>query len=51
MGKISGAVGNYAHIPPEVEQFVCQKLGLKPDSLSTQVIARDRFAAYVSAIA
>ncbi|NBX91676.1 MAG: adenylosuccinate lyase [Proteobacteria bacterium] len=51
VGKISGAVGNYAHIPPEVEQFVCQKLGLKPDSLSTQVIARDRFAAYVSAIA
>lgn len=51
VGKISGAVGNYAHIPPEVEQYVCQKLGLKPDSLSTQVIARDRFAAYFSALA
>ncbi len=51
VGKISGAVGNYAHIPPEVEKFVCEKLGLKPDSLSTQVISRDRYAAYFSALA
>ncbi|NBW99578.1 adenylosuccinate lyase, partial [bacterium] len=42
VGKLSGAVGNYAHVPPEVEQFVCQRLGLVPDSLSTQVISRDR---------
>lgn len=50
VGKLSGAVGNYAHVPPEVEQFVCQRLGLVPDSLSTQVISRDRFASYFSAL-
>ncbi len=50
VGKISGAVGNYAHIPPEVEAFVCAKLGLTPDTLSTQVIQRDRYAAYFSAL-
>ncbi len=51
IGKISGAIGNYAHIPPEVEKFVCEKLGLKVDSLSTQVISRDRHAQYFSALA
>ena len=51
VGKISGAVGNYAHLPPEVESHVCQGLGLKVDSLSTQVITRDRFAAYFNALA
>ncbi|MEZ4751786.1 MAG: adenylosuccinate lyase [Bdellovibrionota bacterium] len=51
VGKLSGAVGNYAHTPPEVEKFVCDKLGLKPDTLSTQVIARDRVASYFSALA
>ena len=51
VGKLSGAVGNYAHIPPIVEKFVCEKLGLKPDSISTQVISRDRFAHYFSALA
>lgn len=51
VGKISGAVGTYAHIPPEIEKHVCEKLGLKPDSLSTQVISRDRFAAYFNALA
>lgn len=50
VGKISGAVGNYAHIPPEVEKHVCQSLGLKVDSLSTQIIARDRYATYFSAL-
>ena len=50
VGKISGAVGNYAHVPPEVEAFVCEKLGLRPDTLSTQVIQRDRHAAYFSAL-
>lgn len=49
-GKISGAVGNYANIPPEVEQHVCKKLGLEPDTFSTQVISRDRYAAYFSAL-
>ena len=51
VGKLSGAVGNYAHVPPEVEKFVCNKLGLTPDTLSTQVISRDRIAAYFSALA
>ncbi len=51
VGKISGAVGNYAQIPPEVEKYVCTRLGLKVDSLSTQVIARDRYASYFSALA
>ncbi len=51
VGKISGAVGNYAHLPPEIEVHVCSSLGLAPDSLSTQVIARDRFAAYFNALA
>ena len=51
VGKLSGAVGNYAHIPPEIEKYVCDKLGLKPDSISTQVIARDRFANFFSALA
>lgn len=51
VGKISGAVGNYAHLPPEIEKHVCDKLGLEVDSLSTQVIARDRFAAYFTALA
>lgn len=50
VGKLSGAVGNYAHVPPEVEKYVCDKLSLKPDSLSTQVISRDRFANYYSAL-
>lgn len=50
VGKLSGAVGNYAHTPPDVEEYVCSKLGLKADCVSTQVIARDRFAAYFSAL-
>jgi adenylosuccinate lyase len=50
VGKISGAVGNYAHLPPDIEKHVCSKLGLEVDSLSTQVIARDRFAAYFAAL-
>jgi len=51
VGKISGAVGTYAHVPPEVERYVCAKLGLKPDSVSTQIISRDRYASYFSALA
>lgn len=51
VGKLSGAVGNYAHIPPEVEKYVCDKLGLVPDSISTQVISRDRYASYFTALA
>lgn len=51
VGKISGALGNYAHIPPEVEKYVCEKLGLQVDSFSTQVISRDRIASYLSSLA
>lgn len=50
VGKISGAVGNYAHLPPEIEKHVCEKLGLRVDSLSTQVISRDRHATYFCAL-
>ena len=46
-GKISGAVGNYAHIPPEVEEEALSILGLKREKVSTQIIPRDRHAQYV----
>lgn len=46
VGKISGAVGTYAHLEPSLETFVCEKLGLKPDTVSTQVISRDRYAVF-----
>ena len=51
VGKISGAVGTYAHIPPPVEADVCAALGLDAEPASTQVVARDRHAQYLSAIA
>ncbi len=51
VGKISGAVGTYANIEPRVEASACQKLGLKPDTASTQVISRDRHANYVQLLA
>jgi len=50
-GKISGAVGAFAHLDPEVEERVCQKLGLKAAPVSTQVIQRDRYAEYLTALA
>lgn len=50
-GAISGAVGTYSSIDPFVEQYVCEKLGLVPDPLSTQVLARDRHAQVMSALA
>ena len=50
-GKISGAVGTFANVHPEVEAHVCAKLGLKPDPVSTQVISRDRHAEYFNALA
>ncbi|MBY0122246.1 adenylosuccinate lyase [Bacillus sp. S/N-304-OC-R1] len=50
-GKISGAVGTYANIDPFVEQYVCEKLGLKPAPISTQTLQRDRHAHYMSTIA
>lgn len=51
VGKISGAVGTYANIEPQVEAIACQKLGLLADTASTQVISRDRHADYVQQLA
>ncbi|OKH28532.1 adenylosuccinate lyase [Chroogloeocystis siderophila] len=51
VGKISGAVGTYANIDPQVEAIACEKLGLKPDTASTQVISRDIHADYVQQLA
>ncbi len=50
-GKISGAVGTYANIDPEVEKMVCDRLGLTPSPASTQILQRDRFAEYMTALA
>src|SRR3989338_7910403 len=50
-GKISGAVGTFANVPPKVERFVCQKLGLKPAPISTQILQRDRHAEYLTTLA
>ncbi|MFV0387348.1 MAG: adenylosuccinate lyase [Pyrinomonadaceae bacterium] len=51
VGKISGAVGAFAHLDPDVEERVCERLGLKPASISTQVIQRDRYAEYLCVLA
>ena len=50
-GKISGAVGTYAHIDPFVEEYVCQHLNLKPSPVSTQVLQRDRHAEFMGTLA
>ncbi|MDQ3814136.1 MAG: adenylosuccinate lyase [Armatimonadota bacterium] len=50
-GKISGAVGTYANIDPQVEDLVCQRLDLKPSPASTQILQRDRHAEYLCALA
>src|SRR6478672_1612361 len=51
VGKISGAVGTFAHIGPEVEERICARLELKPAPVASQVIQRDRHAALISALA
>src|SRR5207244_12888588 len=51
VGKISGAVGNFAHVEPEVEEEVCRLLGLEPDPISTQVVQRDRHAELCAVLA
>ena len=51
VGKISGAVGTYAHLFPEVEKIACEILGLEVDPISTQIIQRDRYAFYFSVLA
>ncbi len=51
IGKISGAVGTFAHIGPEVEEKICEKLGLTPAPVATQVIQRDRHAHFIATLA
>ena len=51
VGKISGAVGTYATVPPEVEQKACHKLGLAPAPISSQILQRDRHAQFVTTLA
>lgn len=50
-GKMSGSVGTFANIPPEVEQYACEQLGLQPAPVSTQTLQRDRHAYYMSTLA
>jgi adenylosuccinate lyase len=51
VGKLSGAVGTFGHLKPEHEEAICAALGLKPVAIATQVVQRDRHAAYVSTLA
>lgn len=51
IGKISGAVGTFEHLSPEVEKYVCENLGLKPAPVSTQIIQRDRHAEFLTTLA
>ena len=51
VGKISGAVGTHAHVDPKIERTVCEKLGLKPATLSTQIVQRDRHAEFMTTLA
>ena len=51
VGKLSGAVGSYSQLPPDVEAYVCDRLGLQIEDAATQVVARDRHAQFLGAIA
>lgn len=51
VGKMSGAVGNFANIDPRVEEHVCRRLGLTPEPVATQVVQRDRHAQYLTTLA
>ncbi|MGE0824465.1 MAG: adenylosuccinate lyase [Candidatus Binatia bacterium] len=51
VGKISGAVGTFANIDPDIEKYVCSRLGLQPEPISTQIVPRDRHAAYFTTLA
>ena len=51
VGKLSGAMGTFAHLSPRIESVVCKKLGLKPAPVSNQVVQRDRHASYLTALA
>lgn len=51
VGKLSGAVGNFANLDPSIERTVCKRLGLKPADISTQVLQRDRHAEFITSLA
>jgi adenylosuccinate lyase len=51
VGKLSGAVGTYAQLPPEIEEYVCDRLGLRVEDAATQVVPRDRHAQFLEALA
>jgi adenylosuccinate lyase len=51
VGKVSGAVGTYAHLPPQVEEYACRLLGLEPAPASSQILQRDRHAEYFQVLA
>ncbi|MCX7929310.1 MAG: adenylosuccinate lyase [Chlorobi bacterium] len=51
VGKLSGAIGTFEHLDPRVEEYVCSKLGLQPDRITTQVIQRDRHAEFLTTLA
>ena len=51
VGKLSGAVGTFGHLPPEIEEKVCARLGLKPAEISSQIVQRDRHAYYLATLA
>ncbi|MEY2527184.1 MAG: adenylosuccinate lyase [Verrucomicrobiota bacterium] len=51
VGKLSGAVGTHAHLDPAIERAVCEKLGLKPATISTQIVQRDRHAEFMTTLA
>lgn len=51
VGRLSGAVGNFAHLDPRIEAYVCKKLGLAPAKVSTQVLQRDRHAEFLTTLA
>ena len=51
VGQVSGPVGTYSNIPPEIEEIACKNMGLKPAKISTQIIARDYHAHFIQALA
>ncbi len=51
VGKVSGAVGTFAHLDPSVEEYICSKLGIGREQVATQIVARDRHAAFMFALA
>lgn len=51
VGKISGAVGTYSNIDPKIEEYICEKLGIKPVNIATQIVQRDLYANYLCTLA